>query len=156
PPSRPHLGRRRSRKCVARRRVQDPRSLPLLGKTERSRPRRRSLRRLACSDLEGGRMARRQAATTPLGDRMLSRRTLLAASAAQLPLLGACASPSAATHVDATTPDTPAPVPPPTPDQQFSMLLDRISTDILKQSPERCTSLGVTEQRAGGRYIDKL
>ena len=34
--------------------------------------------------------------------------------------------------------------------------LDQLSTDILRQAPERATSLGVTEERAGGRFIDRM
>lgn len=40
--------------------------------------------------------------------------------------------------------------------ERLSALLDRISTEMLRRSPERCTSLGVTEERAGGRYIDRV
>jgi len=39
---------------------------------------------------------------------------------------------------------------------QLTAILDRVSTQILHESPERCTRLGVTDEQAGGRYIDKL
>lgn len=39
---------------------------------------------------------------------------------------------------------------------QLTALLDQLSIDILKESPEACTGLGVSEAQAGGRYIDKL
>jgi uncharacterized protein (DUF885 family) len=39
---------------------------------------------------------------------------------------------------------------------QLTAVLDRVSTQILHESPERCTALGVTEEQAGGRFIDKL
>lgn len=39
---------------------------------------------------------------------------------------------------------------------RLTEVLDRVSTEILHESPERCTALGIDEARAGGRYIDKL
>jgi uncharacterized protein (DUF885 family) len=39
---------------------------------------------------------------------------------------------------------------------RLTEILDRVSTEILRESPERCTSLAVSEQQAGGRYIDRL
>jgi uncharacterized protein (DUF885 family) len=39
---------------------------------------------------------------------------------------------------------------------QLTALLDQLSIDILKESPETATSLGVDEAQAGGRFIDKL
>jgi uncharacterized protein (DUF885 family) len=39
---------------------------------------------------------------------------------------------------------------------QLTAILDRVSTEILRESPERCTSLAVSEEQAGGRYIDRL
>jgi uncharacterized protein (DUF885 family) len=39
---------------------------------------------------------------------------------------------------------------------QLTAILDRVSTEILRESPERCTALGVGEEQAGGRFIDKL
>jgi uncharacterized protein (DUF885 family) len=38
----------------------------------------------------------------------------------------------------------------------LDQLLDRIATDILKEAPEYATSLAVSEERAGGRYIDRV
>jgi uncharacterized protein (DUF885 family) len=38
----------------------------------------------------------------------------------------------------------------------LNAVLDRIATDILRESPEFATSLAVPEQRAGGRYKDRL
>ena len=35
-------------------------------------------------------------------------------------------------------------------------ILDRLSTDILRELPEFATSLAVSEEQAGGRYIDRL
>ncbi|HWA01045.1 MAG TPA: DUF885 family protein [Caulobacterales bacterium] len=35
-------------------------------------------------------------------------------------------------------------------------MLDRLSTNILKDSPEYATSLAVSEEQAGGRYIDRM
>ena len=39
---------------------------------------------------------------------------------------------------------------------RFNTLIERIATEMLRRSPERATSLGVSEERAGGRYIDRL
>ncbi|QGZ96063.1 DUF885 domain-containing protein [Terricaulis silvestris] len=39
---------------------------------------------------------------------------------------------------------------------RFTALLDQLCIDILKESPESSTSLGVSEEQAGGRFIDKL
>ncbi len=39
---------------------------------------------------------------------------------------------------------------------ELTALLNQLSIDILKESPETATSLGVTEAQAGGRFIDKL
>ncbi|MFT3728598.1 MAG: DUF885 family protein [Terricaulis sp.] len=75
-----------------------------------------------------------------------TRRDMLGASAA-LALLAGC-------HT------APAPQPIPNagddPSGQLSAILDRVATELLHESPERCTSLGVSEQRAGGRFIDRL
>jgi uncharacterized protein (DUF885 family) len=65
----------------------------------------------------------------------LSRRSLLSASAAGL-VLAACARPAA--------------------DGDLNAILDRMVTDILRESPEFATSLAVSEEQAGGRYIDRL
>lgn len=77
-----------------------------------------------------------------------TRRALLGASAAGLAFLSGCAS---------TAPPPAAPsAPPADPSAELAALLDRVSTQILHESPERCTSLAISEERAGGRYIDKL
>ena len=39
---------------------------------------------------------------------------------------------------------------------ELHALLDQLSIDILRESPEGATSLGVTEEQAGGRFIDRL
>jgi len=39
---------------------------------------------------------------------------------------------------------------------ELHALLDQLSIDILRESPEGATSLGVSEEQAGGRYIDRL
>jgi len=39
---------------------------------------------------------------------------------------------------------------------QLNELLERTATEILRQSPEFATALAVSEERAGGRYIDRL
>jgi uncharacterized protein (DUF885 family) len=75
-----------------------------------------------------------------------TRRTMLGASAAGLALLAGCAS----SH-------RPAPAPtPPSPGEQLTAVLDRTVNAQLREAPERCTSLGITEERAGYRFIDKL
>ncbi len=40
--------------------------------------------------------------------------------------------------------------------ERLNTLLDRVATDILRESPESATALAVTEERAGGRFIDRL
>ncbi len=65
----------------------------------------------------------------------ISRRGLLGATAAGL-VLAACQR--GASNGDLNT------------------LLDQISTDFLRESPEYATSLAVSEEQAGGRYIDRL
>jgi uncharacterized protein (DUF885 family) len=40
--------------------------------------------------------------------------------------------------------------------EQLTATLDRVVGDILRRSPERCTSLGLTEERAGYKFIDKV
>lgn len=83
----------------------------------------------------------------------MSRRAVLGASAASLALLSACAS----TANDPQSAETSAP-PAPAPDAsaQLAARLDQAVTEMLRESPERCTALGVPEARAGGRYIDRL
>src|SRR6185295_19107912 len=46
--------------------------------------------------------------------------------------------------------------PPADPSAQLSAALDRVALQILHEQPERCTALGLTEARAGGRFIDRL
>ncbi|MEZ5995400.1 MAG: DUF885 family protein [Hyphomonadaceae bacterium] len=64
----------------------------------------------------------------------MSRRSLMGASAAAA-ILAACSRPAGG---------------------ELGALLDRISTDILRESPESCTGLAVTEEQAGGRFMDRL
>lgn len=42
------------------------------------------------------------------------------------------------------------------PSAQFNEVLDRAVANTLRRSPERCTSLGLTEERVGYRFIDKV
>ncbi|WP_395647262.1 DUF885 domain-containing protein [Terricaulis sp.] len=81
-----------------------------------------------------------------------TRRAILGASAASLALLAGCATPAPVAEAPAAPP---AP-PPPTPGEQMHAVLDRTVNAILRESPERCTSLGLTEERAGYRFKDKL
>jgi uncharacterized protein (DUF885 family) len=39
---------------------------------------------------------------------------------------------------------------------RLTAILDQLCIDILRESPETSTSLGVTEAQAGGRFVDKL
>jgi uncharacterized protein (DUF885 family) len=39
---------------------------------------------------------------------------------------------------------------------ELTAFLDRLSTEILRQAPEYATMLAVSEEQAGGRYIDRL
>lgn len=71
----------------------------------------------------------------------LSRRALLGAGAASAALLGGCASTAPAAE------DWGA---------RMHAVLDRAVANMLRRSPERCTGLGLSEERAGYRYIDKL
>jgi uncharacterized protein (DUF885 family) len=67
----------------------------------------------------------------------MTRRAALGAGAATIALMGAgCQN------------DPPA--------GKLNELLTQISTDMLRESPERCTSLGVSEEQAGGRYVDRM
>jgi len=77
---------------------------------------------------------------------LTTRRAMLGASAAGLALLTGCASSSV---------ETPAPTPV-SPIEQLNGVLDRTVNAQLRESPERCTSLGLTEERAGYRFLDKL
>ncbi|MBL8545918.1 MAG: DUF885 family protein [Hyphomonadaceae bacterium] len=65
----------------------------------------------------------------------MSRRSLLSASAAGV-LLAACTRPAAAGDLNG--------------------ILNQLSTDLLRELPEYATSLSVSEEQAGGRYIDRL
>jgi uncharacterized protein (DUF885 family) len=64
----------------------------------------------------------------------VSRRAVLGAGAAGVALLAGCQK---------QAPD-------------LAGLLDRLATNVLKESPEYATSLAVSEERAGGRFIDRL
>jgi uncharacterized protein (DUF885 family) len=44
----------------------------------------------------------------------------------------------------------------PTSGGELGAILDRLSTNTLRESPESATALAVSEQQAGGRYIDRL
>lgn len=65
----------------------------------------------------------------------LSRRSLLGATAAGF-VLAACSRPAGSGDLNG--------------------ILDRLSTDILRELPEYSTSLSISEEQAGGRYIDRL
>src|SRR5262245_17592799 len=70
-----------------------------------------------------------------------TRRTLLGASAAGLTLAAfGCAPPGASTGGNS----------------ELNAILDRISTQILHESPEFATALAVSEAQAGGRFMDRL
>jgi uncharacterized protein (DUF885 family) len=79
-----------------------------------------------------------------------TRRAMLGASAAGLALLAGCAT---GEQAPAAAPATPPPV---DPSAQLNAALDRVALQILHEQPERCTALGLTEARAGGRFIDRL
>lgn len=42
------------------------------------------------------------------------------------------------------------------PSAELTAVLDQLSTDILRESPETASTLGVSEEQAGGRFIDRL
>ena len=67
----------------------------------------------------------------------MSRRALLGATAASV-LLAACNRTTANGSGD------------------LNGILDRLCVDFLRESPEYATSLAVSEEQAGGRYIDRL
>lgn len=75
----------------------------------------------------------------------ISRRIVLGAGAASAAVLAGCAS-NGATGVGATA----------DPSARLNEVLDRSVANSLRRSPERCTSLGLTEERAGYRFIDKV
>lgn len=70
---------------------------------------------------------------------LTTRRAVLGASAAGAAVLVAGCQPNA---TEAST--------------NLAALLERTATEILRQSPEFSSSLEVTEERAGGRFIDRL
>ena len=65
----------------------------------------------------------------------MSRRSLLSVTAAGV-VLAACSRPAAS--------------------GDLNTILDTLSTDILRELPEYSTSLSISEEQAGGRYIDRL
>lgn len=75
-----------------------------------------------------------------------SRRAVLGAGAAGAAVLAGCASDGAMT----------APAGGTDPTALMNAVLDRSVANSLRRSPERCTSLGLTEERAGYRFIDKV
>ena len=75
----------------------------------------------------------------------ISRRALLGAGAAGAAMLAGCATGAAP---EAPTPQSAS--------EQLTATLDRTVATLLRESPERCTALGLTEERAGYRFIDKL
>ncbi len=77
----------------------------------------------------------------------ISRRAVLGAGAAGAAVLSGCATGAA---------PAPTPAAPPTASAQLTATLDRTVAAILRESPERCTALGLTEERAGYRFVDKL
>ncbi len=64
----------------------------------------------------------------------ISRRSLLGASVATA-VLAACSRPAGG---------------------QLGEILDRVTKDFLRESPEACTSLALSEEQAGGPYMDRL
>jgi uncharacterized protein (DUF885 family) len=76
---------------------------------------------------------------------MLTTRRALLGAGASVALLSGCASAPAA-----------APTPSADPAAQMNAVLDQAVANALRRSPERCTSLGLTQERAGYRFIDKL
>lgn len=73
-----------------------------------------------------------------------TRRALLGAGAAGIAILGGC---STTQTTELASADWGA---------QMHAVLDQAVANALRRSPERCTSLGLTEARAGYRFIDKL
>ncbi len=76
----------------------------------------------------------------------ISRRVILGAGVAGAALLSGCA----------TGAEAPSAAAAPSASEQLTATLDRTVAAILRESPERCTALGLTEARAGYRFIDKL
>ncbi len=71
----------------------------------------------------------------------ISRRALLGAGAAGVAILSGCAT---------------APAQPADASAQMNAVLDRVVETAFRRSPEFCTSLGISEERAGYRFIDKV
>jgi len=71
-----------------------------------------------------------------------NRRVILGAGAAGVALLSGCASTARSTHGDASA--------------QLAAVLERAVNTAFRRSPEFCTSLGISEERAGYRFIDKV
>ncbi len=72
---------------------------------------------------------------------IMSRRAVLGAGAAGVALLSGCAT---------------APAPTADASAQMNAVLDRVVETAFRRSPEFCTSLGISEERAGYRFIDKV
>jgi uncharacterized protein (DUF885 family) len=75
----------------------------------------------------------------------ISRRIVLGAGAASAAVLAGCVS-DGATGASAGG----------DPSARMNEVLDRSVANSLRRSPERCTSLGLTEERAGYHFIDKV
>ena len=73
-----------------------------------------------------------------------TRREVLGASAAGLALLAGCKTP---------IPPQPIPAPGDNPSGQLAAILSRVSTEILHESPERCTSLGALAGMLSGASV---
>ncbi len=78
-----------------------------------------------------------------------SRRDFLATGAAGAAVLGGCAATPLAGNV-------PALVEAPDASTRLTAVLDRAVAMTFRRAPELCTSLGITEERAGYRFIDKV
>lgn len=74
---------------------------------------------------------------------LTTRRALLGAGAAGMAILSGCASTPAAEETTNWS-------------AQLNAILDEAVAQSFRRSPERCTSLGLTEERAGYRFIDKV
>lgn len=78
-----------------------------------------------------------------------SRRAVLGAGAGGAALLSGCASDGGGNVGNGVAGGG-------DPSAQMNAVLDRSVANSLRRSPERCTSLGLTEERAGYRFIDKV
>ncbi|MEZ5958483.1 MAG: DUF885 family protein [Hyphomonadaceae bacterium] len=76
----------------------------------------------------------------------VSRRAVLGAGAGGAAVLSGCATGGEAEGAAGAA----------TPAAQLNAVLDAAVANTLLRSPERCTSLGLTEERAGYRFIDKV